>query len=585
MNKTMKKSLVTLALSTAILTTAAFPAWAAEASSQAFAAAAGTSAITSYNLTDNIQVEIKSILNEHQSNTTKLGAVIRFKNTSGKITRIPDFELRVHMADGVAYTLQPSSKNPKSIQPKGQQELSYLATVDRSDDIALTDISWVDVNVEVYPKQETTLLTVQTDPSTVWNGSDSTITKPAAILKWGEPFTLPSLHSSVGFIPVDIHKEITAKGVSTVVQIQVVNPTNERQTVPSFGLDGKTESKVYSGNRAEATVTLDPGEKKYIHIVIPTDLDAEFSSLNVVTAESFYTAGGDGKSSEDTYRVGRINILLPSGAATQGVIPAPDYTLGTPVKLDSTNKFVPANVDVSLVELHVTSNEEDGFNTAIAKFKLINNSDRPIPIPAIQTELVSKDGYAYAGKRQGATALSVVPKASYVVSYSYALPASETGENLKMNLYSQQANGDTTYKSLLATAKVPVQKNELDPKILHVYPYEIGIKDWSISAIFQGNMSYSYKLKLELDLKPDKLVTVDKFNNNLLFELFDNVGNPVGSATESLSGVGRLFNGTNTINLNANSSQLDFPIQVKVFESFTNEYGETVKRLLTTFKQ
>lgn len=60
---------------------------------------------------------------------------------------------------------------------------------------------------------------------------------------------------------MDIHKEISAKGVSTVVQIQVVNPTNERQTVPNFGIDGKTESKVYSGNRAEAAVVLDPGEK------------------------------------------------------------------------------------------------------------------------------------------------------------------------------------------------------------------------------------------------------------------------------------------------------------------------------------
>ncbi len=294
---------------------------------------------------------------------------------------------------------------------------------------------------------------------------------------------------------------------------------------------------------------------------------------------------GEGKFHEDTYRVGRVNILLPTGAATQGVIPAPEYTLGTPVKLDSTNKFVPSNVDVSLVELHVTSNEDDGFNTAVAKFKLTNNSDRPIPIPAIQTELVSKDGYAYGGRRQEATALSVVPNASYVVSYSYALPASEKGEGLKMNLYSQQVSGETTYKSLLATAKVPVQKNDPTSKILNVYPYGIMIKDWTISAIFQGNMTYDYKLKLDLDIKPDKQVTVDKFNSKLSFELFDNVGNPVGKSVEALSGEGRLYNGTNTINLNARSNQLDFPIQVKVFETFTNEYGESVKRLLTTFKQ
>ncbi|NQX65515.1 hypothetical protein HQN90_05165 [Paenibacillus alba] len=583
MKKTMKRSLATIILSTALLTTASFPAWAAEGSN--LTAFAATNAVTSYTLTDKVEVEIKSILNEHESDSTKLGAVIRVRNTSGKITRVPDFELRVHMADGTDYTLQPSAKNVKSIQPKSQQELSYLTVVDGGDDVALTDLSFVDVDLEVYPKKETTLLAVKVDGSNVWNGSDSSITKPAAILKWGEAFALPSLRSPLGFIPIDIHKEITAKGVSTVVQIQVVNPTKERQTVPNFGIDGKTEDRVYSGSRAEASVTLEPGEKKYIHIVIPTDLDTEFTSLNVVTPEVFSVAAGEGKFVDNSYHVGRINILLPSGAATQGVIPAPDYALGTPVKLDSTNKFVPSNVDVSLVELHVTSNEDDGFNTAVAKFKLTNNSDRPIPIPAIQTELVSKDGYAYGGKRQAQTALSVVPNASYVVSYSYALPASETGDGLKMNLYSQQSSGETTYKSLLATAKVPVQKNDFTGKELQVYPYQITIKDWSISAILQAAMIYDYKLKLDLDIKPDKKVTVDKFNSSLSFELFDKVGNPVGKTVQALSGEGRLYNGTNTIDLNARSNQLDFPIQVKIFETFTNEYGEVVKRLLTTFKQ
>ncbi|UKS30233.1 hypothetical protein LOZ80_15345 [Paenibacillus sp. HWE-109] len=583
MKKTMKRSLATIILSTALLTTASLPAWAAEGSSTTVIAASNV--ITSYTLTDKIEVEIKSILNEHQSDSTKLGAVIRIKNTSGKVTRVPDFELRVHTAEGIDYTLQPSAKNAKSVQPKSQQELSYMTVVDGGEDVALTLLNFIDVDLEVYPKKETTLLAVTVDENNVWNGSDSNITKTSAILKWGEAFTLPSLRSPLGFIPVDIHKEITAKGVSTVVQIQVVNPTKERQTVPNFGIDGKTEGSVYSGSRAESSVSLDPGEKKYIHVVIPTDLDTEFTSLNVVTPEVFSVALGEGKFLDDSYRVGRINILLPTGAVTQGVIPAPDYTLGTPVKLDTTNKFVPANVDVSLVELHVTSNEDDGFNTAVAKFKLTNNSDRPIPIPAIQTELVSKDGYAYGGRRQAQTALSVVPKASYVVSYSYALPASETGEGLKMNLYSQQSSGETSYRSLLATAKVPVQKNDFKAKALNVYPYEITIKDWSITAIFQATMMYDYKLKLDLDIKPDKQVTVDKYNSSLSFELFDNVGNPVGKAVQALSGEGRLYNGTNTIDLNARSNQLDFPIQVKVYETFANEYGEIVKRLLTTFKQ
>lgn len=585
MNKKMKmrRSLATLVLSAALLSVVSLPAMAAD--SESLAAVTSASSNVSYSLSNKIEVEVKSILNEHQSDQTKLGTVIRIKNTSDRITRVPDFELRGLMSDGIAYTLQPSAKNVKSIQPKSQVELSYLSSVDRSDEVELTSLNFIDVDMEVYPKAETTLLTIPVDAGDVWSGSDGIITNSSAILKWGEAFTLPSLRSPLSFTPVDMHKEITVKGVSTVVQMRVNNPTKERQTVPNFGIDGKSESKVYSGSRAEAAVTLDPGEKTYIHIVIPTDLDTELTSLNVVTPESFAVSWGEGKSLEDTYRVGRVNILLPTGAATQGVIPVPEYTLGTPVRLDSTNKFVPSNVALSLVELHVTSNEDDGFNTAVAKFKLTNNSERPIPIPAIQTELVSADGYAYGGRRQGATALTVVPNASYVVSYSYALPASETGEGLKMNLYSQQSNGEVTYKSLLASAKVPVQKNDTTSKTLNVYPYEISIKDWSITAIFQATMIYDYKLKLDLNIKSDKNVTVDKFNSMLSFELFDNVGNPIGKSVEALSGEGRLYSGTNTIDLNARSNQLDFPIQVKVFETFTNENGETVKRLLTTFKQ
>ncbi|OAS14414.1 hypothetical protein A8708_12805 [Paenibacillus oryzisoli] len=579
----MRRSLATLVLSAALLSAASLPAMAAD--SENLAAVTSASSNASYSLSNKIEVEVKSILNEHQSDQTKLGTVIRIKNTSDRITRVPDFELRGLMSDGVSYALQPSAKNPKSLQPKSQVELSYLSNVERSDEVALTSLNFIDVDMDVYPKAETTLLTIPVDAGDVWSGSDGIITNSSAILKWGEAFTLPLLRSPLGFTPVDIHKEITVKGVSTVVQIRVSNPTNERQTVPNFGIDGKSESKVYAGNRAEAAVILDPGEKKYIHIVIPTELDTEFTSLNVVTPESFAVSLGEGKSLEDTYRVGRVNILLPTGAATQGVTTLPTYTLGTPVKLDSTNKFVPSNVDLSLVELHVTSNEDDGFNTAVAKFKLTNNSERPIPIPAIQTELVSADGYAYGGKRQGATALTVVPNASYVVSYSYALPVSETGEGLKMNLYSQQSNGEVTYKSLLASAKVPVQKNDATGKTLNVYPYEITIKDWSITAIFQATMIYDYKLKLDLNIKPDKNVTVDKFTSMLSFELFDNVGNPIGKSVQPLSGEGRLYSGTNTIDLNARSNQLDFPIQVKVFETFTNENGESVKRLLTTFKQ
>lgn len=572
MKTKITKSIASITLSIALLTTAVSPVWASDGLVSAAAA------VTSYKLTDFIDVEIKSILNEQTGDGTQIGAVIRMKNTSAKITRVPDYEIRVRTTDGVEYALQSSSRNAASIKPKAQVEMSYLTLIEQANDIGLESINWVDVDMYVYPKKETEVLTIPFDAVLAWKGSDTVITDQTALKKWGESFIIPQIRSLVEYRAVNIHKESTPNGPQTVVQIEAANSTSERQSVPVFSIDGIADNKVYNGTRVEDKVTLEPGEKKYLHFIIPTELDTELRGLHIVTPEKFATAV-----EEKTYYIGRLKVLIPNSALA-GAEALRSYELGTLMKLDPLNKRIHSSMEVSLVELTLQENEGDGFKTAIAKYKLTNLSDRPLPVPVFQTTLASKDGYEYTGSRQAATALQVVPNASYVVSYSFALPSSEDGEDLKLSLYEQQAAGSNSFKSLLASYQVDVQPAS-DAKKFKVYPYHIEITDWSFSANFSAMTGvYSYGLKLFLKLDQDKQVITDTNSSKLQFDTFDSSGKLIGSEIRGLTGQNRLLNGDNLITTNAFSDQLAYPITMKIYEVMVNENGEMAKRFLTSIK-
>lgn len=574
MKITWKQSIASVTLSVALLT-AATPVWASDT------AALIAAPIVSYALTDSIDVEIKSLLNEHTGDGTQLGAVVRIKNTTSKVTRVPEYELRVRTVEGTEYTLKPSVKNAASIQPKAQLELSYLSVIDRTDDIQLSAIAWVDVDWYVYPKKETEVLALPIDSLSSWRGSGTVITDQAALKKWGEAFGLPSFRSSIEYRTVDIHREVTDKGPQSVVQIEATNPTDERLTIPVFTIDGTTDGRVFSGTRAEDSVLLEPGEKEYLHFLIPTDLDTELTGLNIVTPEKFATG-----TEEKNYNVGRLRILLPASETGSGST-LPKYEFGKPLQLDPLNKRIHSSMEVSLVELNLHENDTDGFKTAVAKYKLTNHSDRPLPVPQFQTALSSADGYEYTGSRQAATAQRIVPNASYTVSYSFALPASEEGAGLKLSLYDQQASATASYKSLLAAYTVDVQPEEETSVVTRqfkVYPFDVLLSDWRISANLSPMGAYSYKIKLFMRIEQDKQVITDANSSKLEIGLYDNLGKLLGSSTVGFTGQNRLLNGENIINTNATSDQLEVPLTIKIYEVFTNENGEVAKRFLTSFK-
>lgn len=598
--KSQWKTTVSSVFLSAALLASAVPALAAEPGKPA-PTQASASAPTAYKLTNDLQVEMKSVLNEKTTDGTRLGAVVRMKNTSSKVVRVPEYEVRLKTKDGVEFRLQASLGSSRSIQPKSQVELSYLATVDSGEGVELSELRWVDIDVYVYPKKETLQLSVPVS-DLVWNGTETSEIPSASVKKWGEAFTIPSLQTPLEFKTTNISRDTIGTKTNSVVQVLVTNPSTKRQTLPNIALEGKSGLQTYDSNRAESSLALEPGEKKYIHFVIPTELNTELEALNVVTAERYI----DAQEKPVTYNVGRVHIMLPAKQADALPVHGA-YAFGDAMKMDPLNELIHPSMDVSLVELHMQQNEDDAFNTAIAKFKLTNKSGGPLNVPAFATDLVSSDGYTYNGNRQGTTTLRVLPNASYVVTYSYILPASETGEGLKLALYethgasaaagaqasgakSQEAQAsaaDTgaSYKSLLTAYGVKLQPQPESKDELKLYPLTVKVNNWEISAMFNQQQNYNYRLKLLLDIEQEKDVLLDRTFSQLQFDMYDNGGTLINSVKSPFVGENKLQKGSNVINFNADSMQLDFPVTVKVYESFVNDKGETAKRLLTTFKQ
>lgn len=530
-------------------------------------------------LTKGITAEVKSVLNERIFDGTRIGAVVRLYNNNITVVRVPDDEIRITTADGVTYTLQPSSGNARSIQAKSKVELSYMLTVNRTDAFALSKLSWVDVNEEVYPKKETTVLSVNIADQ-VWNGPDSRITASAAIHNWGSTFTIPVFTSPLAYTAVGIHQENASQDVVYVVTWKVENQGKFKEFVPDFSLDGVAELKNYPGSRIEqGSISLEPGEKKEIHFWIPVDRDEMIQAFNVVTPETYSYPDPNGQPAAIRYTIGRIRIDLPEDNSSLDKMEA--YAYDTPISFDPLNKIINKQVKVSLVELHMHENPDEGYQTAVAKFKLRNVGPLPMPVPVFQAQLTSKDGFTYSGVRQSLSELNLMPNLSYVISYSFAVPKSEVNDTYEMKILDNQTAAP--YSTVIANYKVGLQSESTD-SMLAFYPFDVKVNFWSLSSQYSQN-TYSYKLKLDLDIARKDDVVVNNSFSKMKIELADNLGRTLGSKDLSFTGTNRLISGEQTINFdNLRTDQLDFPLTIHIFEAIDTPNGEA-KRLVKTFKQ
>ncbi|MEC0265307.1 S-layer homology domain-containing protein [Paenibacillus anseongense] len=534
-----------------------------------------------FNLTENTQAQVKSVTQEKSAEGWRVGVVVTLNNTSGFTNRIPDYELRIQTAEGTVYTLQASASNSRSIPPQGNVTLSYMTDIGVNKDIQLTNLLWVDVNQKVYPKVETQLADAAIS-SIVWRGQDAKIDDPSRLGDWGARFSLPGIHSDLKYSAVKLSKQFTGQTPSYIVEIQAENEGSYAETIPDFTLSGKSEGQSFIGKRVEETpIRLDAGARKSIHFAITTDMNTTLQAFYVLSPESFLKQG---QTVPIPYFTGRIGFRLPANEGTVTGPAAGIYIYGTPIAFTPRNDFINPNLTISLEELHVTDNEETGNKTGVAKFKLFNKSDKPIPVPAFGAELAGKDGNAYAGKRQIVSATDIEPGTGVVVSYGFTLPTTEQSERFQLNV--QEVLSNSAYKSTIASYPVSVQ-NENDHNNISLFPFKLNLKNWTLSqltAMGTTGFAYTYKLSLDMDMQRESEVVLDNAFSKLKFELVDSSGRSLGSNSFPFTGANRLVSGSQMLTFsNLTQDQVQSHISVKVYETITTPTGE-VDRLIAELK-
>lgn len=402
----------------------------------------------------------------------------------------------------------------------------------------------------------------------------------------------------------------TAKASSSTYSIQadgvhvqtVVTLTNDGEVVapvPSLVASyqfGDSGSSVSSTDNSTRSGFLAPKETAsyYFNATLPTGVDPNAAQLvlwqksSATTASTGSTAGsgtsaGTG-SSATTTTTGQqpVAVFLLKGAseAKNGFTTAVDYELGS--KLVLNNSLVNPNLDVSLIELHAHENDDLGYKTAIAKYKITNNGTSTLALPELQNELIDNKGNAYTGSRQSAAATQITPGSSYVVSYSYLLPNKEAtdDDSFALNVYDDKSVSEGNVSA--GTFKVALQEEKAGETIA-IYPFSLKVNSSIVSWTYSGG-TYSYVLRLDMDITHEDQVIIDSNFSKIQFELVDSLGRVVGTQDAALTGTGKLTSGSQKVTISGlKNEQMDSGMAVNMYEVINTPNG-TAKRLLKQFK-
>jgi hypothetical protein len=296
------------------------------------------------------------------------------------------------------------------------------------------------------------------------------------------------------------------------------------------------------------------------------------------TANTANTAGTSSTASSST--ASSLPVLLTAlvgigdGKDMTPYTDAQDYTLGTPLAVEN-NNLIDSTTDVSLMELHWLENSDFGYKTVVGKYKITNKGTSSIDLPDFQSDLINEAGDTYKGSRQTTVASTVLPNTSYVISYSYIVPASETGDQLAMSLYDANRIGMGSYKVKL--------QSEAETGPISFYPFQVDVKDFSLTALY-GNSSYTYKLQLFWDITRQDQVIVDSTFSQMAFDLVDSVGNVLDTETFAFTGDSKLTSGKQIVTFSsAKVDQLETGVSIRMYEVITTPNG-LAKRLVKTFK-
>ncbi|MNR01434.1 hypothetical protein D3C85_1172390 [compost metagenome] len=275
-----------------------------------------------------------------------------------------------------------------------------------------------------------------------------------------------------------------------------------------------------------------------------------------------------------------VFLLKGASEAKNGFTTAVDYELGSKLVLGSS--VVNPNLEVSLIELHAHENDDLGYKTAIAKYKITNNGTTTLAMPDLQNDLIDNKGNTYTGSRQSAAATQITPGSSYVVSYSYLLPNKDTDvedEAFALNVFDNKSVSEGNVSA--GTFKVALQEEETGDTIA-IYPFSLKVNDSSISWTYSGG-NYSYVLSLDMDITHEDQVIVDSNFSKIQFEMVDSLGRIVGTQDASLMGTGKLTSGSQKVTISGlKNEQVSSGIVVNMYEVINTPNG-TAKRLLKQF--
>ncbi|MGG1552908.1 hypothetical protein [Paenibacillus ferrarius] len=411
-----------------------------------------------------------------------------------------------------------------------------------------------------------------------------------------------------------------ADGVHVQSVVTVTNKGSAVAAVPSFVGTyqfGDSGTSVSTTDSSERSGFLAPGETTtyYLNATLPVGIDPEAAQLvlwqktsagsgtgstgtssgsGTTTSGSGTTGAGTGTAGSGTSTGGStgagsgattgqmpVGVFLLKGAseAKNGFTTAVDYKLGDKLVF-ANSSVVNANLDVSLVELHEHENDDLGYKTAIAKFKITNNGTNTLALPELENALVDNKGNTYTGTRQSGVSTQITPGSSYVITYSYLLPnkTASDDQSFALNVYDSKTVSEGSVSA--GTYKVAMQTED-EGDTISVYPFSLKVKDYSISWLY--NNSYSYQLTLDMDITHEDQVIIDSSFSGIEFEMVDSLGRIVGTQSATLTGTGKLTSGVQKVVVSGlKNEQVDNGVVVNMYEVITTPNG-TAKRLLKQF--
>lgn len=351
--------------------------------------------------------------------------------------------------------------------------------------------------------------------------------------------------------------------------VRVNNPGTRMVTMPNFTAQVQMKSvdmAVEALQSGTAPVYLSPQSSTVFTYlaVLPSGISAKELQLVVV----------DKKEKDAANAEKQLPVLvadLDQSTEQNGVL-ASNYQVGDPLKLQS-SKLVSDNLSTSLMEFNLYKNDNNGFETAVTKFKLTNHGTSTIALPVWGTELIGEDGLVYSGSLIKPALQQVAPNTSYMITYTYLVPSAKQEQAFTLHVYDGTTAPST--KITLGAYQLHFHQDE-DSGIRQAFPYELNIKDSSLYYAIVNKL-FIFEFKVDMDVRKLEQMLNDASTAKLQFDMVDLQDEVVSTQTLDFEG---LKSGSQSVKFtNDSSTRFSDTFRVKIYELIETGSG-TVKRLL-----